>query len=188
MIIAITGHANIEKALGMELLTEDGSSYNHDAYKKVYHDIIQALIKICDKHNITFNQLTLVSGMARGVDEIFAAIAIHYKLPLILSIPSSIRWHKDRDPSRGIRAQAVYYDYILKQPNIIKIFEIKKNYNNGNYHFVNMARNQHMVDIANIVISYRVSTYDSNGTDDCIKRAKEQNKYYGNVEDINKEL
>ena len=186
MKIAITGHANIEKALGFELVNEDASQYNTDAYDLVFLEIVKNLEKLCKENNFNFNELTLISGMARGVDEIFAVVAIHYNLNLILSIPGSIRWHRTRSPSRGIRAQAIYYDWILSYPKIIEKYEIGKDYNKdipgtGNYPLVNLARNQHMVDIADGVVCYRVSESDSTGTDDCIKRAQKANKFLGNL-------
>lgn len=186
MIFAITGHANIEKALGMEPVDPEGQHYNMICYENVYLEILCNLNNYCDENNINFSDITLVSGMARGVDEIFALIAIHYNLKLILSIPASVRWHKDRQLSRGLRAQAIWYDDILAYKGIIKIIEVGKNYNRdipgtGNYPLVNLARNQNMVDICTGLFCYRVSNYDSTGTDDCIKRGKAQNKFLCNL-------
>lgn len=189
MIFAITGHANIEKALGFESVHPEGQQYNMDCYYLVYREIVDNLYGYCKDNNINFHDITLVSGMARGVDEIFALIAIQYNLRLILSIPASVRWHKDRSLSRGLRAQAIWYDYILKYPGIVKIIEVGKDYDRdnpgtGEYPLVNLARNQNMVDISTGVFCYRVSDYDSTGTDDCIKRAKQQNKFLCNLRGV----
>ena len=94
--------------------------------------------------------------------------------------------HKDRSLSRGLRAQAIWYDYILKYPGIVKVNEVGKDYDTNNsgtgkYPLVNLARNQNMVDISTGVFCYRISDYDSTGTDDCIKRAKQQNKFLCNL-------
>jgi hypothetical protein len=183
MKIAITGHANIENALDYPLIDE-GNNYNITVYEKVYIDILTALFNISEKLNIPFSNFNLISGMARGVDEIFALIAVYNNLPLHLSIPNSVNWHKHRLPSRGLRAQAIHYDFILQNGNIQTISEIKKDYMNGNYKYANMARNQHMIDIADIIISYKVPEYSSAGTDDGIYRAQKANKYYGNVFDL----
>jgi hypothetical protein len=79
-----------------------------------------------------------------------------------------------------MRAQAIFYDYILSYDKL-EIFEIKKIYNNKEYYFANFARNQHMVNISDGVYCFK--SYNSSGTDDCIKRAKEQNKFLGNIYD-----
>lgn len=179
MIVAITGHTNIEKAIGRELKYENGQKYDAEAFEIVIEDITQGLHKFCLESNVLFKDLILVSGMARGVDEVFAILAIRNNLPLILSIPGSINWHSTRSLSRDMRAQAVYYKKILGYKNIIAIHEVKKDYNNGNYPLVNLARNQHMVDISSGVFCYKA--YDSTGTDDCIKRAKKAEKFLGNL-------
>lgn len=174
MIIGITGHANIEKVFQLPI-ERQGNIYNKTAFDAVYIDIYNFLQNFVKTQGITLQDLTLVSGMSRGVDEVFAFIAIHNNLPLILSIPGSIQWHKNRPPSRGIRAQAIWYDEILSYSNIQKIYEVKKK----NFQFVNFARNQHMVNVSDKIISYK--RYESAGTNDCIQRAVKQNKYAGNV-------
>jgi len=179
MKIAITGHTNIEKAVGMELKYPNGIMYNKKAFDKVYENIEKGLQSFCKQYGLELSELTLISGMARGVDEVFAIFAIRNKMKLILSIPGSIKWHKNRGLSRGMRAQAVYYDKILEYWNLSSVHEVSKNYKEGNFHFVNMARNQQMVDIADGVFSYK--SYDSTGTDDCINRAKQLEKYLGNI-------
>jgi len=179
MKIAITGHTNIEKAIDLDLSYDHGQKYNKEAFDKVYKIVEDNLKLYCFNNKITFNELVLISGMARGIDEIFAILAIRNDLGLILSIPGSISWHKNRSLSRGMRAQAVYYDRILGYKNILEIVEVQKTYNGGKYHFVNMARNQHMVDISDGVFSFK--SYDSTGTDDCINRATKSEKYLGNL-------
>ena len=179
MKIAITGHTNIEKATGLGLKEKNGKKYNKKAFDLTYKQIEDNLKLFCKKNNIKFKELTLISGMARGIDEVFAILAIRNNLKLILSIPGSIQWHKNRSLSRDMRAQAIYYEKILNYKNIESINEIKKDYNNGNFYFVNMARNQHMVDIADGVFCYK--SYDSRGTDDCINRAKKKGNFLGNL-------
>jgi hypothetical protein len=181
MKIAITGHTNIEKCIGIDLIN-NGDIYNGETFKIVYSTILSGLNNYLINNKMSLNDITFISGMARGVDEIWAAIAIHYYQPLIISVPNSVKWHKDRPPSRGTRAQAIYYDWILNYSRLT-IQEIKKDYNSPNnieiYPYANAARNQHMVDIADGVFSFK--RYDSTGTDDCIKRAQKQNKYLGNL-------
>ena len=179
MNITITGHTNIEKAKGLELLTEHGTKYNKAAFDTVYEEILLALHRFCKTNKLLFSDLTLISGMARGVDEIFAILAIRNNLNLVLSIPNSISWHKNRSLSRNMRAQAIYYEKILAYSKIIKIHEISKYYNNQTFPFANFARNQNMVDIADAVFAYKM--YDSTGTDDCIKRAIKKGNFLGNI-------
>lgn len=177
MKIAITGHREIEKALEYKI-NNNGEKYNVEAFDELYNLFSRKISEICKINEIHLQDLTLISGMARGADEVLAIFAIRNKLPLILSIPGSIKWHKDRGLSKGFRAQAIYYTKILTYSRLT-IFEIQKNYNGGNYSLVNIARNQHMIDIADGIISF--SRYSSTGTNDGIARAKKANKYLGNI-------
>lgn len=176
MKIAFTGHTNIEKANGKGL-GQNGSLYNSEILKQVVDEITFVLSNWCLENGIPFNEVEVICGMARGVDEVVASMAIQHNLKLILAIPNSIGWHKNRGLSRGIRAQAVYYDYILEY-NKLEIHEIKKDYGTG-HPFANFARNQFMVDIADGVFSYK--KYESTGTDHCIKAAEKRGNYYGNI-------
>jgi hypothetical protein len=181
MFIGMTGHTNIEKVKGKKI-AGIGDTYDIESYESILIEIEKVLHNIATDYGIDFNNLTLVSGMARGIDEIFAEIAVRNNLDLVLSIPNSIYWHKNRDLSRGVRAQAIQYDRYLKYANTVSIIEVKKNYNGKEYQFANFARNQNIIDESNLVISYKA--YDSTGTDDAIKAAKASGKYFGNVPDI----
>lgn len=180
--IALTGHTNIEKCYN-ENLINNGEEYNIVAYNKAYFEIESYLFKIIKEKNLRLDEVCLISGMSRGADEIFADIAYNNNMNLILSIPHSINWHKNRVLRNikdvQIRAQAINYDKFLKYDKV-QIFEIKKDYGKGNHMYANFARNQHMVDICDLLISFK--KYNSVGTDHCIKSGKLQNKYYGNVE------
>ena len=190
--LGITGHANIEECNGFELL-KDGSIYNPEAYKKVFSEIKRVIKKTIAEEKIELSQLRLISGMARGVDEIFALFAMKYNLPLILSIPNSLNWHQFRSKRKGtvIPAQALEYqkiiNYVYKRQREdclhSKICEIKKEYNGKTYYYANFARNQHIIDTSTKVFSYL--KYQSAGTLDGIKCAKKSNKYLGNVSNYN---
>jgi len=179
MKIAITGHTNIEKT--KNVFNTDSEKYNQAVLMAIMDEIETFLFNYIKDKDIN-NDITLISGMARGIDEIFALIAIKNNFNLILCIPNSIKWHKNRSYSRGSRVQAIFYDKILRYKNITEIHEIKKDYKNNSFWCANMARNQAMVDLSDIVFSYK--SYDSTGTDDCIKRAKESKKYFGNIPKI----
>lgn len=186
--LGITGHANIEKSNNQELL-ENGNIYNKETYKIVFNEINRMVKRISEEKKISNNDLIFVSGMARGADEIFALYAIEKNIPLIASIPYSLKWHRNRD-SRGdskIRAQAIYYDKIIDYINskieqgckYSKIVEVPKLYNGVQYKYANFARNQNIIDESDGIISYY--KYKSVGTTDAIKKAKLENKYLGNV-------
>ena len=173
MKIALTGHTNIERHYNKAYV---GSDYDTEAYEKAYDEILNKLKRVCAEKDIKFNELILISGMARGADEIFAHIAMDNNLKLILSIPHSVNWHKERVYKKdlNIKIQAIDYEKILAYENILEIVEVIDNNAKNNYdHF--MKRNQNMVDLADYVISYK--KYESIGTNDCIHRAKEVNKY-----------
>ena len=175
-IIAFTGHTNIEKCTGRTLV-KMGEVYDKTSYDMIYNDIQLFMEKLANKKQMKISDFTIVVGMARGIDEIVALYAINMNINLIISVPFKVEWHKNRGPSRGIRSQAIWYDYILAYPKLT-IREIPK----GNHYFANFARNVDMVEIANAVVSYK--KYDSAGTDHCIKEAKKRNKYLGNIPDI----
>lgn len=181
MILALTGHTNIEKCFNF-ILENEGVKYNQTAYDLTYNSIEESVLNIRNQYCINHDDFILVSGMARGADEVFAEVAFRNNFKLYLSIPASVEWHKFRSHSNNRRVQAINYDKYLNYAS--KVFEIPKNYKseyfpNMQYRYANFARNQHMVDISNKVISFK--QYNSTGTDDCIKRAKEANKYLGNI-------
>lgn len=189
------GENNLGKIL-METRSAFGNNkkyhneYDFFVYKKVYKEISEMIQTVLEDKKINISDIGMVSGMARGVDEIFAIYAMKNNIPLILSIPNSIDWHQNRDKSRGIRAQAVMYEDILNYVKdrisngctISKINEIKKDYNGKEYKYANFARNTNIVDESDIILSYY--KYESSGTKDAIFKAKSEKKYYGNVSDF----
>jgi len=185
--IGFTGHTNIEKANNKELL-ENGLIYNSEVFDFVREELKNAISNI--KKDKKIDEYGIVSGMARGVDEVAAIIAMEENIPLILSIPNSVSWHISRPYSRGVKAQAINYSSILNyvKNRIIKgcpyskINEIRKEYIGKVYKYANEARNQNIIDASNIVVSYL--KYPSTGTLDGIDKAKMKNKYYNNITDI----
>ena len=65
MILAITGHTNIEKAVGKELKYPNGQKYDSESFELVYNKIEKGLKAYCIQINYPFENLTLVSGMTR---------------------------------------------------------------------------------------------------------------------------
>ena len=121
--------------------------------------------------------------MARGVDEIAGLVAMDKGLTLICSVPHSVEWHKNRENTSKGRVQAIFYDKFIEYPRSSWV-EIKKSYSGG-HQFANFARNCFMVDSATDVVSFK--QYDSTGTDHCIKYAKKENKYIGNIKATGKD-
>lgn len=175
MKIAITGHTNIEKANGTN--RPDGRRYEDKVFHEVFQEIEEMIEKVLNKLDVNIKNLTLISGMARGIDEIFALYAIRHDLPLIAAIPYRKNWH------RANKNSAIHYDeildYIEKRDNSF-YKEIEKGYNGTPNAF--FARNQYMVDICDGMLSYM--KYRSTGTIDAITRAKKDKKYLGNVTDF----
>lgn len=169
MKLAFTGHTNIEKAYNVEYFP---NVYNKFALENCYKMIQSKILNFKEK----FGYVQVISGMARGVDEVAAMVAIKHNLDLILAVPHSVEWHKNRK-DQGKRLQAIYYDDILKYRKV-QVFEVKKNYGEG-HKYANFARNAFMVDLSDQVVSFKA--YDSTGTDHCIAYAKKRNKYHSNI-------
>ncbi len=132
---------------------------------------------ICLDESYSGKRPRIIVGMARGVDEIAGLVAMDMGLDIICCVPHSISWHQNRQPTNKGRVQALFYERFLNYPKAFW-FEIKKTYSSG-WPFANFARNAFMVDLADKVLSFKC--YDSAGTDHCIKYAKSQNKYAGNI-------
>lgn len=177
--LAFTGHTNIEKCYGMKQIPE---IYNTEAFESCYTDIKNYIDSYIKKY--LNEKIIIITGMARGVDEIAGLVAMERGLDIICSVPHSIDWHKNRENTSKGRVQAIYYDKFL-QYSRASWCEIKKSYSGG-HQFANFARNCFMVDIATDVVSFK--QYDSSGTDHCIKYAKSQNKYVGNIQATKKEI
>ncbi|QCT95034.1 hypothetical protein FE773_07470 [Caminibacter mediatlanticus TB-2] len=171
IIIGATGHIDIEKALNINPKKEDLSEYDENLLDNMYKKLDELLNGL---KNITF-----ISGMARGWDEIIALFAIKNNYNLILAIPNSVKWHKNRIYKK--RVQAIFYDRILEYKKA-KIYEINKIYNDKFYYYSYFARNQFIVDNSDIILTFY--GYKSGGTLDCIKRAKKLNKCIFNFYEI----
>lgn len=170
--LAFTGHTNIEKCYGMDQIPE---VYNEEVYNSCYRDIKNYIDSYIKKY--PNEKIIIITGMARGVDEVAGLVAINLDLDIICSVPHSIVWHKNRENTSKGRVQAISYDKFLEYQKASWV-EIKKSYSGG-HQFANFARNCFMVDIATDVVSFK--QYDSSGTDHCIKYAKAEGKYSGNI-------
>ncbi|MDF1553136.1 MAG: hypothetical protein P1P84_08750 [Deferrisomatales bacterium] len=180
-IVAVTGHVDIE-AVFRRAPPLEGAAYDPEIRVRVGEELSCYLETIlCVRRGVAPAELTIVSGMARGVDEIAAFYAMDRGLPLICVVPNSVRWHQSRPAVKGVRAQAIEYQRILAYERV-RVMEVNKDYPGGPYPYSNFARNQALVDVADEVVSWK--RRDSAGTEDCVKRARDAGKYFGNVKSL----
>lgn len=176
--LGITGHRDIEKVFGADM-PSNGNRYDQESFEKIYKLVFKKVVGIIKDMNLKREEILFVSGMARGADEVLALLAMKLNVDLMITVPNSVEWHKNRGASNGFRAQAIYYDSILEYKKLVSSLEIKKNYKGGNYKYAALARNQSIIDESTAILS--VFGYYSNGTADAIKRAEEADIYAGNV-------
>jgi uncharacterized phage-like protein YoqJ len=144
MRIAVTGHR--PNKLGHE--------YGH---RGPYSDAIRAYFK---KQAIELGCEVGISGMALGVDMIWAVVMIELKLPLIAAIPftgQELAWPK--------QSQMVYHA-ILSYPKCTKVIVCSGGYSPQKM----QVRNEWMVDHSDKLIGIWDGT--SGGTGNCINYAR----------------
>lgn len=181
LIVAVTGHLDIEAAFHRSP-PPGGQAYDPAVRLRVGEELACHLETVlCPRLRTAPGDLTIVSGMARGVDEIAAFYAMDHGLPLVCVVPNSVRWHQSRPGVKGVRAQAIEYQRILAYEHT-RVVAVKKDYPGGPYPYANFARNQAMVDLADQVISWK--RRESAGTEDCISRARDAGRYFGNVKSL----
>lgn len=171
--IGITGHCNIELIHNQN--DDNTYIYNQFAFSKTFLEIEFFILNYIKEMKL--NDICFVSGMARGVDEIFALIAIKHNFKLIICIPKELIWYKNKIIENR-KIQALNFDFILNYKNLIQIIESKDNLNLNNYGYF-LSRNSIIVEQSNIIFSYK--KYESIGTNDCIDKSISNNKYGGNI-------
>lgn len=117
-----------------------------------------------------------ISGMALGVDMIFAATALHRKIPVLAAIPFEGQETKWPDAS-----QRTYWS-ILNHPLVERKYVCEPGYSS----FKMQVRNQFMVDTCNMLIAVWDGT--PGGTANCVKYASTTNRntIFINPNDYNK--
>jgi uncharacterized phage-like protein YoqJ len=153
MRIAVTGHRPGKL----------GDEWNGIGY---YSDKIRTYLqKIINEYTQPWNPtLTCISGMALGVDMIWAELAIENDLPFVAAIPclnQEVKW-SERQKQR--------YHAILNHPNCEKRIITPSPYN----HEVMQIRNEWMVDNCNLLVG--VWDGSSGGTGNCIAYALKQKR------------
>lgn len=143
MRIAITGHR--PNKLGND----------YDLTSPLIFKIKDRLIKIIKEKNPSY----LISGLALGIDSLWAEIALEMKIPLIAAVPCLDQdklWREgSKEKYRNYLQSAAYVKYVTKEP----------------YSYVSMQkRNEWMVDNCDLLIAVWDGT--SGGTGNCVKYAK----------------
>ena len=144
MVIAITGHR--PNKLGFDFSLRSNLVIN----------IKQELQKRIDIYKPSF----LITGMALGIDTLWATLAIENKIPFIAAIPclnQEAKWPAD--------AKAVYYN-ILNQPFCAKVYVSKTAYTP----LCMQKRNIFMVENCDKLIA--VWDGSKGGTENCVSYAK----------------
>jgi uncharacterized phage-like protein YoqJ len=151
MKIAVTGHR--PGKLGNEW---EGIGYYSDKIRSYLQSIINQYYED--------NQLTLITGMALGVDMIWAELAIDNDLPFIAAIPCighEMKWSN---------SQQTRYHLILNHPLCDKRIITPSMYNPS----VMQVRNEWMVDACDLLVG--VWDGSSGGTANCVNYAMKHEK------------
>jgi uncharacterized phage-like protein YoqJ len=153
MKAAVTGHR--PNKLGGEYSPYKGPYSNH---------IREQLIKFINEMKPTL----MISGMALGVDTIWALLAIEFNIPLLCAIPfegqESVWQKKDKE---------LYHEILIKA-TIVKYTGTP-----GYEHYKMDVRNKYMVDYLGDPDDMLVAVYNgdkSGGTFNCVEYAKSQKK------------
>lgn len=161
MIISITGH----RPNGLP--KEYGYNLNNEAWTKL-KEYIEVTIEECYKYATPNEELTLVTGMALGVDTIFWKVAAKLRksnknIKIEAAIPFIGQEKKWKEES-----QKQYKQMLSESDKVTTVSE-------GEFAtYKLMSRNRYMVNKSDIVIA--VICKKTGGTAQCIKYAKEHNK------------
>lgn len=161
MIICITGH----RPNGLP--REYGYSLNNEAWSKL-KEYIEVTIEECYKYATPNEKLTLISGMALGVDTAFWEVANELRksnrnIKIEAAIPFVGQEKKWKHES-----QKQYTQMLSESDKVTTVSE------GGFATYKMMARNRYMVNKSDIVIA--VICKETGGTAQCVKYAKEHNK------------
>lgn len=161
MIISITGH----RPNGLP--KEYGYNINNEAWTKL-KEYIEVTIEECYKYATQNEELTLVTGMALGVDTAFWEVADRLRknnknIRIEAAVPFVGQEKKWTEESQR------QYKKMLSESNKVTIVS-----EGGFATWKMMARNRYMVNKSDIVIA--VICKETGGTAQCVKYAKEHNK------------
>lgn len=148
MIIAMTGHRPSK-------LNND-----YDLTSPLINKIALQLQKAIEFYKPT----QMISGMALGIDTLWAELAILEQIPLLAALPC--KNHSSKWPQKSVNR----YNDILNNLLTEIVYVSDKEYDNT----CMQKRNEYMVDQADLLIG--VWDGSSGGTGNCIKYAKSKNK------------
>lgn len=154
MNIVITGHRPNKLGNDYEL-----KSPLIQAIKSEIKDII---------YELAVPDMTFITGMALGIDTLFAQMAVELNIPFIAAIPC-----KNQD-GRWLPKSKEIYRFLINHPLCTKVYTN----NNQPYDFNCMTyRNRWMIDQLKEG-DFLIAVYDGSygGTSSCVNYAKQQNK------------
>lgn len=161
MIISITGHRP------NRLPKEYGYNLNNEAWIKL-KEYIEATIEECYKYATPNEELTLVTGMALGVDTVFWEVAAKLrKSNKNIKIEAAVPFVGQE--KKWIHESQKQYKQMLSESDKVTIVS-----EGGFATYKMMARNRYMVNKSDIVIA--VICKETGGTAQCVKYAKEHDK------------
>lgn len=161
MIISITGH----RPNGLP--KEYGYNINNETWTKL-KEYIEVTIEECYKYATQNEELTLVTGMALGVDTAFWEVADRLRknnknIKIEAAVPFVGQEKKWTEESQK------QYKRMLSESDKVTIVS-----EGGFATYKMMARNRYMVNKSDIIIA--VICKETGGTAQCVKYAKEHNK------------
>lgn len=161
MIISITGHRP------NRLPKEYGYNLNNKAWTKL-KEYIEVTIEECYKYATPNEELTLITGMALGVDTAFWEAANELrKSNRNIKIEAAIPF-VGQEKKWTHESQKQYKQMLSESDKVTTVSE------GGFATYKMMARNRYMVNKSDIVIA--VICKETGGTAQCVKYAKERNK------------
>lgn len=110
----------------------------------------------------------MISGMAMGVDTIWARLAIANGIPLIAAVPFIGQEAKWRKPDK------IIYNELLEQAYELHIINDIPSVGFGNFRTAYLTRDEWMVDHANMVVAVLNKRKRSSGTAQTARYAEKQ--------------
>lgn len=157
MKIAITGHRPNKLGGDYSIFFKDYGALKMWIYRELEATLVGCGLKVG-------NVESLISGMAIGVDMIFATLALRLEIPLIAAVPfkgQESRWNKETQQ---------FYHIILNHP-----FTTTHILSEGDFAVWKMhRRNEWMVDNCDLLIA--VWDGSEGGTGSCVKYAEKKRK------------
>lgn len=175
MKIAITGHRP----------NKLGNDYNLSSplIKRIDSEIRNIVETERFRGNVDINDVTFITGMALGIDTLFALIAIDMKIPFIAAIPFRGQFNKWQASSIN-----TYFDILTKASKIVLCtngYEIYSHESSfirqqlkGDEYSPHLMQNRNMWMVDNCDLLIAVWDGSSGGTHNCVRYAVETKREY----------